>query len=112
MKIIPEDSIKAAFATMTNKLSSARAAVLLPLERSLKRNSSDMQLSQLEELESLLEKNTERKNQEMDFFTSGLLDPAFYSEEIMRLEEEREVLVNEQELISENLSGGYERQKE
>lgn len=111
MKTISEDSVKAAFATMMNKLSSAREVVLLPLERSLKRNSSDMQLSQLEELESLLEKNTERKNQLMNFFTSGLLDPALYSEEIMRLEEEREVLVNEQELITKNLSGGYERQK-
>lgn len=111
MKTIPEDSIKLAFATMMNKLSSAREVVLLPLERNLKRSSNDMQLSRLEELESLLEKNTERKNQVMDFFTSGLLDPAVNSEEIMRLEEERKTIAKEQDLISKNLSGGHERQK-
>ena len=111
MKTIPEDSVKLAFATMMNKLSSTREVVLLPLERNLKRISNDMQLSRLEELESLLEKNTERKNQVMDFFTSGLLDPAVNSEEIMRLEEERKTIVKEQDLISKNLSGGHERQK-
>lgn len=40
-----------------------------------------------------------------------MIDPAVYSEETMKLEEEKETFINEQALITENLNGNYEKQK-
>ena len=111
MKTIPEDSVKSAFATMMNKLSIAREVILVPFERMMKKGNSQEKLKRLNEIEALLEKNEERRNQVMDFFTKGLIDPAVYSEETMKLEKEKETFINEQALITENLNGSYERQK-
>lgn len=111
MKTVSEDSVKAAFATMMNKLSIAREVILIPFERMMKKGNSQEKLERLDELEILLEKNEERRNQVMDFFTKGLIDPAVYSEETMKLKEEKETFINEQALITENLNGNYEKQK-
>lgn len=111
MKTIPEDSVKSAFSTMINKLSMAREFILLPFEKMMRKCNSQEKADRLDELEILIEKNEERRNQIIDFFTKGLIDPVIYSEELMKLEEENAVFVNERNLIRETLSGSYEKQR-
>ena len=67
-------------------------------------------LGRLSELETLLEKNAERRNQVTQFFTKGLLDPAVYAEESDVLKEEAERLTAEQNLLTSQVSGSHERQ--
>ena len=47
----------------------------------LKRGSDEGTLERLDKIDTLLEKNMERRQQIMQFFTKGLLDPAVYAEE-------------------------------
>lgn len=111
MKTIPEDSVKSAFATMMNKLSFAREVILIPFEWMMKKGNPQEKLERLDELEILLEKNEKRRNRVLVFLIKGLIDPVVYSEETMKLEQEREDFLNKQALIRENLNGGDKRQK-
>lgn len=110
MMTIPEDSVKSAFATMMNKLSVCRDVILLPYEKMSKMCNSKEKLARIDELKILIEKNEERKKQIMDFFSKGLIDPAVYSEESMKLDEVLEALMKEENIIIESVSDNYERQ--
>ena len=111
MKSIPEEPVKAACATMMNKLTWGRSRVLLPYVEMLKEGMKTDTLDRLSKLESLLEKNAERRAQITQFFTKGLLDPAVYAEESDTLVEEAQRLTNEQNLLTAQVSGSHERQE-
>jgi DNA invertase Pin-like site-specific DNA recombinase len=111
MKAIPEEPVKAAFATMMNKLTWGRNRILLPFAEMLKEDLNAETLGRLSELESLLEKNAERKAQITQFFTRGLLDPAVYAEESDVLTEEAERLAAEQNMLTSQISGLHEQQE-
>lgn len=111
MKSIPEEPVKAAFATMMNKLTWGRSRVLLPYAEMLKEGMNAETLGRLSELETLMEKNAERRAQITQFFTKGLLDPAVYAEESDALTEEMQRLSDEQNLLTLQVSGSHERQE-
>ena len=90
MMSIKEDPVKAAFVTMMSKLTFARGKVLVPYSEMLKRGNDEGTLERLDEIETLLEKNMERRQQIMQFFTKGLLDPAVYAEENDSLTDEEQ----------------------
>lgn len=111
MKSIPEEPVKAAFATMMNKLTWGRSRVLLPYAEMLKEGMNAETLGRLSELESLLEKNAKRRVQITQFFTKGLLDPAVYAKESDALTEEAQRLTDEQNTLTLQVSGSHERQE-
>lgn len=111
MKSIPEEPVKAAFVTMMNKLTWGRGRLLLPFAEMLKESRSSEFLDRLNELEELLEKNAERRQQIHQFFTKGLLDPAVYAEESDSLTEEADRLTSEQKTLESKISGGHEQQE-
>lgn len=111
MKSIPEEPVKAAFVTMMNKLTWGRGRLLLPFAEMLKESRSGEFFGRLNELEELLEKNAERRQQIHQFFTKGLLDPAVFAEESDSLTEEADRLTSEQKALEAKVSGGHEQQE-
>ena len=111
MKSIKEDPVKAAFVTMMNKLTFARGKVLVPYSEMLKRGSDEGTLERLDKIDTLLEKNMERRQQIMQFFTKGLLDPAVYAEENDILADEECRLTSEKEMLSGQMSGSHDQQE-
>ena len=111
MKSIKEEPVKAAFVTMMNKLTFARGKVLVPYLEMLKGSSGTGTLERLDEIDALLEKSMERRQQIMQFFTKGLLDPAVYAEENDALAEEERQLTEEKDVLSNQMSGSYEQQE-
>ncbi len=100
MKSIKEEPVKVAFINLMNKLTFARGKVLVPYLEMLKGSNDAATLERLDEIETLLEKNMERRQQIMQFFTKGLLDPAVYAEESDALGDEERRLSVEKDMLS------------
>ena len=66
-------------------------------------------IDRLTELDALIEKNTERRNQIMQFFTKGLLDPAVYAEESDDLTEEADRLTSERDSLTIQMNGNRDQ---
>lgn len=111
MMSIKEDLVKASFVTMMNKLTFARGKVLVPYSEMLERGNDKATLERLDEIDTLLEKNMERRQKVMQFFTKGLLDPALYAEENDALADEECRLTSEKEHISEQMLGSHDQQE-
>jgi len=111
MKTIPENAVKAAFVTMMNKLTYGRSRILLPFAEMLKAVKKKDVLDRLNELEDLLEKNTERSRQVNQFYTKGLLDPAVHAEESEALGKEREQYLSEKRALEKMFCGSYEQKE-
>lgn len=110
MKTIAEEPVKAAFITLMNKLTYGRSLILLPYAEMLKNSLRSGNIDRLTELDALLEKNTERRQQIMAFFTKGLLDPAVYAQECDDLTEEAERLTAERDSLTTQMNGNREQQ--
>lgn len=111
MRTVPEEPIKGAFVTMMNKLTFGRNKVLVPLSEMLKTFQSAETLTKINELDAQLEKNMGRRQQILQFFTKGLLDPAVYAEENDALDEENARLNAEKDALSMQMSGSREQQE-
>ncbi len=111
MMAIKEAPVKAAFATMMNKLTFARGQVLVTYMEMLKGMNDAGTLDRIDEIDSLLEENMERRQQIMQFFTMGLLDPAVYAEESDMLSEEDRRLAAEKDSLTGHMSGSHEQQE-
>ena len=111
MKSIKEEPVKVAFINLMNKLTFARGKILVPYLEMLKGSNDAATLERLDEIETLLEKNMERRQQIMQFFTKGLLDPAVYAEESDALGDEERRLSAEKDLLSGQMSGSYDQQE-
>lgn len=111
MKSIKEEPVKAAFVNMMNKLTYARNKVLAPYAEMLKTGNNKATLDRLDDIETLLEKNTQRRQQILQFFSKGLLDPAIYAQENDALMEDEKKLVTEKAMLSSQISGGHEQQE-
>ncbi len=111
MKSIKEEPVKAAFLNMMNKLTYARNKVLVPYAEMLKTGNDKASLDRLDEIEMLLEKNMERRQQILQFFSKGLLDPAVYAQENDSLMEDEKRLMAEKAMLYSLVSGGHEQQE-
>lgn len=84
--------------------------ILLPYAEMLKNSLRSGNIDRLTELDALLEKNTERRQQIREFFTKGLLDPAVYAQESDGLTEEAERLTAERDSLTTQMNGNREKQ--
>lgn len=103
--------MKAAFATMMNKLIFGRCQVLLPFAAMMKEQRGKENFDRLNEIDTTLEQNAERRQQVHQFFTKGLIDSAVYEEENSSLLTEAERLTAEKDAISAQMCGNYEQQE-
>ena len=85
MRTIAEEPVKAAFITLMNKLTYGRSLILLPYAEMLKNSFRSRNIDSLTELDSLLGKNAERRQQIMDFLQRDSLTRRFVSRNAMTL---------------------------
>lgn len=111
MMVIKEEPIKAAFATMMNKLTAARNQILVPYSDMLRTLKDADTYGRLNEIEELLEKNQTRKQQITQFFSKSLLDPAVFAAESDSLDEEAARMEVERKLLTQQLNGGHDQKK-
>ena len=80
---------------MMNKLTFARDKVLIPYSVMLRQGHTKARVDRIDQLDSLLEQNLQRRQQILQFFTKGLLDPVVYQEENDALLKKEEELLEE-----------------
>ena len=97
---VPEEPVRGAFVTMMNKLTYARDKILIPYSVMLRQGHTKARLDKLDDLENLLEQNMKRRQQILQFFSKGLLDPVVYQEENDSLLKKEKELLEEKKLQS------------
>ena len=97
MKYVADDSLKAAFLIMINKLIFARKYVLTPLLRKLQREGIN---KRLKEYDDLISQNIESQQILLRLSSSGMIDDNIYTQESTRLKNEFDRLQKEESLIS------------
>ena len=105
MKYITDDGIKTAFLTMMNKLVFAHQSVLKPLLHSLQGFDDKDRLLQIQEYETKLEKNMEKRQVLTSLMAGGLLEPALFSKENNALILEEKHLQEEKKQMINSVSG-------
>ena len=97
MKYVADDSLKAAFLIMINKLIFARKYVLTSLLRKLQREGRN---KRLKEYDDLISQNIESQQILLRLSSSGMIDDNIYTQESTRLKNEFDRLQKEESLIS------------
>ena len=97
MKYVADDSLKAAFLIMINKLIFARKYVLTPLLRKLQREGRN---KRLKEYDDLISQNIESQQILLRLSSSEMIDDNIYTQESTRLKNEFDRLQKEKSLIS------------
>lgn len=75
MLFVKDDDLKQAFITMMNKLVYAHRIILKPYVDALKNTSSDDSLRRIQEIQTLLAHNTEKRETLTKLMTQGIIDP-------------------------------------
>lgn len=100
MKYITDESIKAAFLTMMNKLVFACQPVLHPLLNGIKLQGNKERLIQTDRYVKMLEDNMEKRQVLMSLMADGLLEPAIFSKENSKLLQEERQLKEKKKMLS------------
>ncbi len=107
MKYIRDDAVKAAFATMINKLIFAGKQLLRPFLDELCHTGNEETLQHIAILKSSLEQNAQRKDDLRKLRAKGIIDSVIYNQELRRMEQQnaanREELRNLDHVESGNL---------
>ena len=90
-----DDVLKVAFVTMLNKLIFSRKLILKPLLSSLKSDSSDENVQRMQQLQKLLETNTEKRNTLRRLRSQEIIDTVMYNQEMNLLKKQAEDYRNE-----------------
>lgn len=112
MMYIREDALEQAFVTMMNKLIYGRRVVIRPLWDALREISKADDLGRINELESRLEKNLERRQVLMGLMTKGYLEPALFNQENNELLAAAEQMNAEKANLSYAINGELTRTEE
>jgi DNA invertase Pin-like site-specific DNA recombinase len=109
MKYITDSALKRAFVTMMNKLVFGHQKVLSPLLHSLRGMNDKAQLLKIQEMETQIEKNMERRQVLTNLMAGGYLEPALFNKESNALAAEAETLRQEKENLMHFLNGNMEK---
>lgn len=85
MKSVKDEALKAAFATMINKLIFSRKIILEPYVRKLRNNSRDDVILKIAELSTRIKEIPVEKEKLRILWSGELIDSIFYTQEINRL---------------------------
>ncbi len=94
-KYMRDDVLKAAFVTMINKLIFGRKLILKPLYDTLRADSTDESIQRMQELQKLLEKNTEKKHTLRQLRAQDIIDNVMFNQEMNMLRKAAEDYRNE-----------------
>lgn len=94
-KYVRDDVLKAAFITMLNKLIFSRKLILKPLYDTLRADSTDESIKRMQELQQLLEKNSEKKHTLRQLRAQDIIDNVMFNQEMNMLRKAAEDYRNE-----------------
>ena len=99
-KYMRDDILKAAFITMLNKLIFSRKMLLRPLYESIRSESTDESVQRMQELQKMLEKNTEKKHTLRQLRAQEIIDNVMYNQELNLLRKAADEYRNELAVLS------------
>ena len=105
MLFVRDDALKHAFTTMLNKLIFSHRQILKPYLESLKTSSSDDSLHRIQQIQTLLAQNTEKRETLTMLMTQGIIDPVLYSQETNELLSQADSFRDEIEALKNEVSG-------
>ncbi len=105
MLYIKDEAIKAAFATMMNKLIFGNQEILKPLMRSLRGMDDKDRLIQINVMGRKIEENADKKQTLATLMAQGLLDAAVYNSASHNLMVEEQELKERKEELMNNIGG-------
>nr|DAL21374.1 MAG TPA_asm: integrase [Caudoviricetes sp.] len=104
MKYIRDDKLKLAFVTMMNKLVFAHRRILLPYVKALQDSPVDSPMRRIQELQTMLAENTEKRETLSRLMAQGIIDQVIYNSENNVLLSEAGKYKREMEALSNSLS--------
>ena len=105
MLFVRDDALKQSFTTMLNKLIFSYRQILKPYLESLKTSSSDDSLHRIQQIQTLLAQNTEKRETLTMLMTQGIIDPVLYSQETNELLSQADSFRDEIEALKNEVSG-------
>ena len=105
MLFVKDDDLKQAFITMMNKLVYAHRIILKPYVDALKNTSSDDSLRRIQEIQTLLAHNTEKRETLTKLMTQGIIDPILFNKETNELLSQADSFRDEINALKNAVSG-------
>ena len=109
MKAIREDDIERAFMTVINKLVFGRKEVLQVLLDSLRSETHKASLRRINDIDTQLEQNAERRKTLTSIMAKGYVEPALYTKECNELAVEADRLAAEKARLVQEINGNMEK---
>lgn len=104
MKYIRDDKLKLAFVTMMNKLVFAQRRILKPYIEALQNSPVDTPMKRIQELQTSLAENTEKRETLSRLMAQGIIDQVLYNRETNVLLSKAANYKREMEALSSNIS--------
>lgn len=105
MLFVKDETLKLAFITMMNKLIFSHRMILKPYLESIKNVSTDDSLRRIQQIQTLLAQNTEKRETLTKLMTQGIIDPVLYSQETNELLSQADTFRDEIEALKNAVSG-------
>lgn len=105
MKYVRDEDLKAAFVRMMNKLVFGHRLVLKPYIEALKSGSKDSALKRMQEIQTLLLENAERRETLTKLMAQGYIDQVLYNKENNDLLTQADNYREESNALSKNITG-------
>lgn len=112
MEYIIDEAVKKAFVTMMNKLVFGHQVILKPLLKSLQSVNDKDKFSEIQDIESRIEKNIEQRQVLTSLMASKYLEPVLFNKENNKLTMEAEVLRKEKENLMRSIGGDRTKAEE
>lgn len=105
MLFVKDEALKLAFITMMNKLIFSHRLILKPYLEAIKNVSTDDSLRRIQQIQTLLAQNTEKRETLTKLMTQGIIDPVLYSQETNELLSQADTFRDEIEALKNTVSG-------
>ena len=105
MLFVKDEALKNAFATMINKLIFSRHQVLKPYLEALKNTSTDDYLRRIQQIQTLLAQNAEKRETLTRLMTQGIIDPVIFNQETNNLLSQADGFRDEIKSLKNTVSG-------
>ena len=105
MLFVKDEALKLAFITMMNKLIFSHRIILKPYLEALKNTSTDDSLHRIQQVQTMLAQNTEKRETLTRLMTQGIIDPVLYNQETNELLTQADGFRDEIEALKNEVSG-------
>lgn len=105
MKYIRDDTVKAAFVTMINKLIFAHCMILKPYVETLQNGCTDAPMRRIQQIQTLLLENAEQRETLTKLMAQGYIDRILYNEENNTLLSQADRYRQEMDTLSKAIGG-------